>query len=245
MDRARPQGHVAVPPARISFRSEAWRRIHRGGRRRQHLPRPECGHRGHVDGPLPPEGGRRHRSSGGRAAALLGERLLPSGLRRGVRAARPDGALPRSPGSILPDELRDGSRRGRDQARPVRHGQAVPDRHVPVVPRTLDGKRHADGLEGEVPHQLRTDAAQRVPHVLRRLRVPRRGGVQAARFADRGRRDRRGVVARRGRLRPAARRLVHVSARALRPARDPAGLRRGPKRHGPQRQDVGDRARGC
>ena len=65
----------------------------------------------------------------------------------------------------------------------------------------------------------------------------------ADRLADRGRRDRRGVLARRGRVRPAARGLVPLPARALRPARDPARLRRGAVRHGPQRHDGGRSSR--
>ena len=210
MGRAGPQGHLAVPAARVPVRSEAGSGLHRRRRRWEHLPGPERGDRGDVDRALSPDGGRGHRPPGGRAPALLGERLLPSGLRRGVRAARSDGAVRRPAGTIVPDELGDRSCGSRDQARPLRDRPSVPRGHVPVLPRTLDGERHADGVEGEVPHQLRTDVAERVPHVLRRLRLPRGGGLQAARLADRGRRDRRGVVARRGRLRPPTGRLVRV-----------------------------------
>ena len=56
----------------------------------------------------------------------------------------------------------------------------VPDRLLRVVPRAFDGLGHAHGIEGEVPRALRADAAQRLPLVLRRLRLHRAGAVPSA-----------------------------------------------------------------
>ena len=45
------------------------------------------------------------------------------------------------------------------------------------------GSRDAHRVEGEVPHALRADAAERLPLLLRGLRLPRGGAVQADRLA--------------------------------------------------------------
>ena len=65
---------------------------------------------------------------------------------------RPGGAVRR--GAVVPVELGDRGGRGRDQALALRHRAAVSDRLLPVLPRALDGVGHADGLQGEVPHEL-------------------------------------------------------------------------------------------
>ena len=93
---------------------------------------------------------------------------------------RLDAMAPFPAGALVPHQLGDRGGRGGDQAGPLRHRPPVPDRLLPVVPRALDGVGHADGLQGEVPHELRTDAAERVPLLLRGLRLHRGGPVHSA-----------------------------------------------------------------
>ena len=191
-----------------------------------------------------PHGGRGDPAAGGRAAALLGERLLPADLLRGVRAAGRAGAVRRRPPG------RSCRTRGPRRSRPRSSSRATPPGRQYLIGfyQSFHGRSMGSVTLTASKAKYRTNFGPMLPSVLplvlRRLRLHRGGPVQADRLADRGRGDRRGVVARRGRLRPAARGLVPVPARAVRPPRDPARLRRGAVGHGAQRHDVGDRAGG-
>ena len=181
------QGHVAVAAAGVPVRAAARRRLDRRGRRRQHLPRPERGHRGHVDRALPPARWSR-RSSGRRPSCSTTRRrdfYLPIYSEVCERLDAGRAVRRRRPASFL-IELGHGGGRGGDQARALRDRPPVPDRVLPVVPRALDGVGLAHRVEGEVPHELRADAAERLPLLLRRRRLHRGGPVQA----DRRRRPR-------------------------------------------------------
>ena len=110
--RARRARDQPVAAARVPVRAEARRRLGGRGRRRQPVPGPERGHRGHVDRALPSAGGRGDPAAGGRADPLLGERLLPADLLRGRGAPGRDRADVGA-GPVVPDELGHRGGRGR------------------------------------------------------------------------------------------------------------------------------------
>ena len=132
------------------------------------------------------------------------------------------------------------------QARALRHRAPVPDRLLPVVPRPVDGQRLAHRVQGQVPHRTSGRCCRRRA-TTRSTATSTTSRTCCFKRVSRPRRSRPIVVESwlgRGRLRPAARRLVPLPPRALRQARHPADLRRGAVGDGPQRHDVGDRAGG-
>ncbi len=88
LDRARPARHQPVDGPGLPTRARPCVRAGDPGRRRQPLPRLQRGDRGDIDRALPPRGRRRDLDPGRRAHPLLLERLLPTGLRGALRAAR-------------------------------------------------------------------------------------------------------------------------------------------------------------
>ena len=83
--------HEPVAHPRLPARRAAGEGLRHRGRRRQPLPRLQRRHRRRRRRPRPPGRQRRHPRPGRRRPALLLERLLPAGVRRGLRAARRPG----------------------------------------------------------------------------------------------------------------------------------------------------------
>ena len=93
-----------------------------------------------------PEGERRDPRPGRRGPALLLQRLLPTRLRRDLRAPgrqRADAA-----GEGVPGQLGNGGRRRRDQAGSPLHRAAERDRVLRRLPRSLARQPVADRVEG-------------------------------------------------------------------------------------------------
>ena len=141
-------------------------RLGRRGRRRQPVPRLQRGDRGDVHRALPPARGGGGDRAGRRAAALLGQRLLPADLLADVRGARRD-RPDRRPGPGVPDQLRGRGGGGRAQAGQVRDRAAVRDQLLRRVPRALLRRDDADRVEGQVPPGVRAAGARRTARAVR------------------------------------------------------------------------------
>ena len=228
------------------------------GLRRQSLPRLRVAARERLDRPLAPEGGRRRSRTRRRSSRRSGRRWRPS-------RARASGKLltevtPATCRCLLHPRRRGGERE-RDQARPLVHRppqdhRALPQlsrrdrrrddahrRPAPLARRARASGRRADARSVHV--SLPGRASRPVPGLQRRA-APR-GDPPVRGRAHRRRGDPRDGHRHERRDRP-ARRLPAVDPRDLRPARDPADLRRGdgglrPHRQVVRRRQLGRRAR--
>ena len=111
---------LAEPAPRLPDRAGPRRGPDGRGHRRQPLPRLRRRHRRQLDRPRAPAGRRRDQGAGRRAHPLLGVRLLPADLRRGLPAPRRDRA----------DRP---ARRGRTSATPARRSSR-PRSSSPATP---------------------------------------------------------------------------------------------------------------
>src|ERR1051325_10310912 len=236
----------------------------RGGhgrrRGREPLPRLHGGHRGGVDGVRPSQGGAGDPGGGGALPSYLRQGLLLRELCGTVRAAGGARAEEEQEARVSL-ELGDRGRGGRDQAGAA-FDRAARDRRLHRrVSRPHVRWLEPDGEQVDTTRRVRAIPARGVPRPLRlplplrllpwrdrlydALRVVHRGRPvrQAARPEEHGRRF-RGADPGRGWLRRAAARVSKGAARAVRPPRHPAGVRRGAVRRGTHRKDVGVGARG-
>ena len=221
--RARPPGHVSVVAARVPVRAATRGRLDRRGRRRQHLPGHERRHRRDL---APGTATRRGRGgpAAGDASCCTTPRsdfYLPiySEVCERLDAMAPfGGARARSfltnSGTEAVEAAIKLARYATGRQYLIGFYRSFHGRSMGVVSLTASKAKYRT--------RLRSHAAERVPLVLRGLRLPRAGALHAHGLADRGCGDRRGD---RGSARAAtapARGLVHVPARALRPPRHPA-----------------------
>ena len=133
--RVRRDVDVAEPAAGLPDRAGPRRGSDGRGHRRQPLPRLRRRHRGQLDRSRASAGRGRDQGAGRRADPLLRVGLLPADL-PGDRAASWPAIAPISGRRArLPRQLRDGGRRGLDQARPLRDQAAVHRRVPRRVPR--------------------------------------------------------------------------------------------------------------
>ncbi len=133
--RVRRDVDLAQPAARLPDRAGSRGGPRRRGHRRQPVPRFRGRDRGHLDRSLAPAGRGRDQGTGRRADPLLGLRLLPADLSRGLpraRAPRPD----RRPGPGLSRQFRSRGRRGGHQAGALRDEAAIRGRVPRRVPRS-------------------------------------------------------------------------------------------------------------
>ena len=239
------QGHLALAAARLPVRAQARRGLDRRGRRRQPLPRPQRRHRGDVHGPLPSRGGRGDPAAGRRSCCTT--RRATSTCRSTPRSAERldrDRAVRRAPARVF--LTNSGTEAVEAAIKLARYAtgrqyligfyQSFHGRSMGSVTLTASKAKYRQNFGPMLPsvyHSFYGDFDYLEQVLFKRVVSP---NEVAAIVVE--------SWSRRGWLRAAARGLVPLPARALRPPRHPARLRRGAVGHGPQRHDVGDRAGG-